>query len=124
MNETDNCPQCRSSDTTQESPLDYAICNYCTTEFYPQTIDDLYTLFNESTEITLPNRKTPITITTVTKNADSLTINAEGSQGASYKLILTDDHNGTLKRKKSPSEQNQFGSKWTNGKNAWPESVE
>lgn len=54
--------------------------------------------------------KQPITV----HNIDGRTLTLEGKQGGEYKLTITKDGNGKLRRKKGPSERNQFGSKWTN----------
>jgi len=118
------CPQCRSNKTNQDSVLEYANCRYCSNEFYPVSKEELLKAVQNATEIKLPKFKSFLDIKNIKEKDDCIIIYLDGTNGGKYKLLLCDSHIGTLKRKKSGSERNQFGSRWTNGTNMWPEVLQ
>lgn len=119
------CPQCKSEKVTHPSPIDEAECDYCTNVFYPTQYPDLYKYLSRKTTVELPEFKTPLTIQSIDLAGGPVIVHLNGSQGGVYKLRLYDDATATLKRKKSPSERNQFGSKWTTvSEETWPTNCE
>lgn len=72
----------------------------------------------------LPKYKNPLQIKQIERGEKQITIYLSGQNGGEYKHILRPNHTGALKRRKSGTERNQFGSRWTNGTSMWPEALE
>lgn len=118
------CPQCQSTKIDQETVIDMATCEYCTNEFYPQGLDALEAFFIDKTQVTVPQRKNPLTIKEIERNCPNLILHLDGQQDGEYRLRIREDGTATLRRRKGASERNQFGTRWTDVKgDAWPEDA-
>jgi len=107
------CPQCRSENITHTSPLGMAECGYCGEDFYPLEKTDLLHVLSDLSKLELPSFKNPLTIREVQERNVGARIFLVGMQNAEYRLdISAADGTVTLYRRKSPSERNQFGSRW------------
>lgn len=118
------CPQCRSTNVSHDGVFEYATCDYCNNEFYPVSLSQLRTAIQQSTAVVLPQYKNPLQIQEIQGSDSNIIIYLAGKNGGEYKLLLTAEHTGSLKRRKSGSERNQFGSRWTNGTSTWPEGLQ
>ena len=106
-----DCPQCRSTNTESTGPLSKNVCSYCGNEWADIDADTVESTVSSGDQIRLPSKlKQPLEVAAV----DGRTLELNGNGGATYRLSIRRDTTGQLKRKKEPSERNQFGSRWTN----------
>lgn len=105
------CPQCRSEKTNSLGVLQGYHCEYCKNEWTTISEQDISQAIAEGDKIKLPAKlKTPVTVVSIRDR----TLKLEGNSGGVYRLRIMEDGTGYLRRKKAPSERNQFGKKWTN----------
>jgi uncharacterized Zn ribbon protein len=105
------CPQCRSKKTQSLGVLQGYRCEYCENEWTNISERDINEAVVEDDKIKLPDKlKNPVTVVSIEKR----TLKLEGNSGGMYRLKIMEDGTGYLRRKKAPSERNQFGKKWTN----------
>jgi len=115
-----NCPQCRSSKVQTRGVLQGFKCDFCNNTWAEISIEDIEEAIDENTKVKIPEKPSqPLTISKV----DGRTIELEGQRGASYRLTILEDANGKFRRKKAPSERNQFGSRWHNSEEVTYEIV-
>jgi len=111
QSDQDTCPQCRSTKTVSLGILQGQNCEYCGHQWANINGIDVDEAISIGDEIRLPDKlSNPITV----REIDGRRMKLDGNGGATYKLTITPDATGLLRRKKGSSEQNQFGSRWTN----------
>lgn len=108
---TPQCPQCKSEKTHSLGVLQGHHCEYCESEWTNISEQDINQAIAEGDKVKLPDKlKNPVTVV----NIKDRTLKLEGNSGGMYRLRIMEDGTGYLRRKKAPSERNQFGKKWTN----------
>lgn len=106
-----HCPQCRSTKIDDKGVLQGKKCRFCGNEWSNISTEEIEETLEEEDKILIPEKfSNPLTISSVNQEK----IRLKGSRGGEYKLCITEGGKGLFRRKKSPSERNQFGGSWKN----------